>query len=93
MYKFDLYKFVKLKERSCLIAAISFQNVQTLHGASLALSTLGSKRGKPTERLGHKATGLQPEKSGYGSRVAKRAQCLPEAVTFCNQRRVHVRER
>src|SRR4029453_15595719 len=89
MYKFGLYKFVKLENRSCSIAVISFQNVQTFHGASLALSKLGSKRGKPTERLGHKATGLKPEKSGHGSRVANRAQYLPVAVTSCNQWRVH----
>src|SRR5262249_20785997 len=53
-----------------------------LSKASLLLSVgTGSKRGKPTERLGHKATGLKPHKRGYGSRVANRAQCLPNAVT------------
>ena len=84
--EFALYKIVRLEVGSFMIAVVSFQNVQTFHGASLALSTLSSKRGKPTERLGHKATGLQPEKSGYGSRVAKRAQCLPNAVTSRSQR-------
>src|SRR6185503_3075697 len=55
--------------------------------ASLLLSVVaGSKRGKPTERLGHKATGLKPHNRGYGSRVANRAQCLPNAVTSRSQR-------
>src|SRR6476646_2056215 len=55
--------------------------------ASLLLSVgAGSKRGKPTERLGHKATDLKPRKWGHGSRVANRAQCLPNAVTSRSQR-------
>src|SRR5690349_12916200 len=58
--------------------------------ASLLLSVgAGSKRGKPTERLGHKATGLKPHQRGYGSRVANRAQCLPNAVTSRSQRGAH----
>src|SRR5690349_21709567 len=58
--------------------------------ASLLLSVgAGSKRGKPTERLGHKATGLKPRKQGYGSRVANRAQCLSDAVTSRSQRGAH----
>src|SRR5690242_348915 len=58
--------------------------------ASLLLSiAAGSKRGKPTERLGHKATGLKPHERGYGSRVANRAQCLPNAVTSRSQWGAH----
>src|SRR5689334_16401434 len=58
--------------------------------ASLLLTVgAGSKRGKPTERLGHKATGLKPHQRGYGSRVANRAQCLPNAVTSRSQRGAH----
>src|ERR1051325_9029062 len=62
----------------------------TISKASLLLPVgVGSKRGKPTERLGHKATGLKPHKRGYGSRVANRAQFLPNAVTFRSQRGAH----
>src|ERR1044071_6129246 len=58
--------------------------------ASILLSVrAGSKRGKPTERLGHKATGLKPYQRGYGSMVANRAQCLPNAVTSRSQRGAH----
>src|SRR4026208_409887 len=58
--------------------------------ASLLLSVRdGSKRGKPIERSGHKATGLTPHKRGYGSRGANRAQGLPNAVTSRSQRGAH----
>jgi hypothetical protein len=39
------------------------------------------EKGKPSESLGRKATGLSPNLKGYGSRAAGRMQHLLEAVS------------
>jgi hypothetical protein len=36
-----------------------------------------AEKGKPSERMGRKATGLSPERSGYGSRAAERMPLPP----------------
>jgi len=37
-------------------------------------------KGKPAERLGRKATGLNPAEAGYGSGVAGQTQHLPNVL-------------
>src|SRR5215475_6737024 len=44
-------------------------------------------KGKPSERVGRKATGLSPDLSGYGGRVAGRTQSLLWAVASHTARR------
>jgi len=43
------------------------------------------EKGKPSERVGRKATGLSPEKSGYGSRVAVEKIAPPRAVSHTEE--------